>query len=73
MAASKDVFEPKVFAANAFAAGAFRGTGADIAFTLSGKWSDIEYIHANRDRTTIRSDRARTAIRADRQRIEVRG
>lgn len=28
MAASKDVFEPKTFAANAFAAGAFRGVGA---------------------------------------------
>ena len=32
--------------------------------TISGRWSDIEYIHANRDRT---------AIHADRSRIEVQG
>jgi hypothetical protein len=41
--------------------------------TIDGKWSDIEYIHANRDRTEINSDRARTAIHADRSRIEVQG
>lgn len=29
MAATKDVFEPKVFASNTFAAGAFRGAGVD--------------------------------------------
>lgn len=31
MAASKDVFEPHVFASNTFAAGAFRGLGVEIA------------------------------------------
>lgn len=31
MAASKDTFEPRVFASNTFAAGAFRGVGVDVA------------------------------------------
>lgn len=35
MAASKDTFEAKHFASNAFAAGVFRGTGADV--TTPGK------------------------------------
>jgi hypothetical protein len=30
VAASKDVFEPHTFGANAFAAGAFRGLGIDV-------------------------------------------
>lgn len=34
MAASKDVFEPKVFASNAFAPGAFRGVGASVVYQL---------------------------------------
>jgi hypothetical protein len=41
--------------------------------TIEGKWSDIEHIHANRERTAISANRDRTAIHADRSRIEVQG
>jgi hypothetical protein len=46
---------------------------AVAAATITGKWSDIELIHADRTRTAISSDRGRTAIHADRSRIEVQG
>lgn len=33
-----------------------------VAATITGKWSDIEHIHANRDRTAIHADRARIEV-----------
>ena len=43
MAASKDVFEPATFAANAFAAGAFRGLGVTLNIIAGPyRWTAID-------------------------------
>lgn len=66
MASAKDTFEGNTFAGNTFACGTWRGTGAAIAATLVGLWSNVLTIHANRDSQTIAANRSPVRIAADR-------
>ncbi len=48
------------------------GSVLDVA-TITGKWSDIERVYANRERVGVSANRERVIIRANRERIEVQG
>jgi hypothetical protein len=53
VAASKDTFEPKVFASNSFAAGAFRGVGATVTAATSNIFGRLTIEPQYRGKVTI--------------------